>query len=185
VTAPAKHAGGATCERGPRSIVVDRDCGTPVTVSGGVTGDQIWDACRTVLVGEALCDAKKRKRDAFHIHRDRFHRLQVQGVHSLVPPLRCGVHTQRHGAIAVAWHDDLLREGACDTMHVFRSSIPDIMEHLSAQNLVVHDVLQEVAGHIMLGCVRPSCFCSVFGIRGAFGVVRTNANSTGSAIPWR
>ena len=145
------------------------DCGTPVPVEGGITGDQRWDACRTVLVGEDLFDEQKRKRDAFQIHRDRFHRLQVQCVHSLVTPLLVGIHTQRHVAIAFDWHDELRLECEVDKMHVFRRSIPDLIEHLSARNLVFHGLLQEVAVHFVLGVVRPSFVFSVFGIRGAFG----------------
>ncbi len=110
----------------------------PVPVQGGIAGDQIVDAGRTIVVCEDVFDEQERKPYAFQIDCDRLHRFQFQRVHSPVPSLLLGFRTQRHVAVAVERHHELLLEGEVANMHGLGGSKPDVIEHLSERNPVFY-----------------------------------------------
>jgi hypothetical protein len=118
-----------------------------------------------VLVCEDLFDEKERKRDAFQIHRDRFHRLQFQCVHSLVTPLLFGIHTQRHFAIAFETNSFL---SVSLTKFMFSAEAYQISLSTYLNGILFFTACCRRSQHI-LGFVRPSFFFSVFGVRVAFG----------------
>lgn len=105
------------------SFVIDG--GHPVTIHGGLAGDQIVNACRTLFVGEDSFEEQQRKSHPLQIHPDRFHRFPLRRVHSRITSLPLGFLTQGHFAIGFQPSDELLSEGEFDKIHVFRRCIPD------------------------------------------------------------
>lgn len=143
------------------------DCGNPVPIRGDIAGHQIVDAGRTILGCEAVCDAQEWNGHTFHVTGDRVHRFQFQRVHSLLPSLLLGFHTQSHCAIACEWQNDLLVEGAFDNFHSFSSSKPAVIEHISERNLVFHGLCQYIAVPVVFGVVRATLFFPILWVTGA------------------